>query len=292
MFVATIGFFDGVHSGHRHLIGQVLKEAQDSGLQSMLITMDCHPKTIVDSCFVPNLLTTTDERIALLKATGADCVEILSFDHRMARMDAPTFMREILCRQLGVSALVMGYDHRFGHGGGSYEDYVLWGKECGIKVIKATQYNDVYASSSEIRKLLTDGYVSEAAKLLGYRYRLSGIVEKGHQVGRTLGFPTANLHVTDGKLIPGNGVYAVDTSLGIGIMNIGHRPTLNNGTERSIEVHIINYNGDLYGQTLQVWFIERIREERKFPSTEYLKKQIGEDISRASGMLSAPHKDM
>ncbi|MBQ5654882.1 MAG: bifunctional riboflavin kinase/FAD synthetase [Bacteroidaceae bacterium] len=290
MFVATIGFFDGVHCGHRFLISQVLKQAREEGLQSMVITMDCHPKTIVKTDYVPCLLTTTEERVSLLKKCGIDHVELLSFDHKMARMDALTFMREILRDTLNVSTLVMGYDHRFGHGGGEHEDYIRWGEECGIRVIIAKKFEQHYASSSEIRRLLAEGKVKDAAKLLNHPYVLTGIVESGHQVGRTLGFPTANLNIAENKLIPATGVYAVMTELGAGIMNIGRRPTLNNGTNLSIEVHIMNYEGNLYGKELHLSFIERIREEKKFASLEELKTQIQEDINQASAMFDATNK--
>ena len=290
MFVATIGFFDGVHCGHRFLISQVLEQAREEGLQSMVITMDCHPKTIVKTDYVPCLLTTTEERISLLKKSGIDHVEVLSFDHEMARMDAPTFMREILRDRLNISTLVMGYDHRFGHGGGKHEEYIRWGEECGIRVIIAKRFEQHYASSSEIRRLLTEGNVRDAAKLLNHPYVLTGTVESGHQVGRTLGFPTANLNIAENKLIPATGVYAVMTELGAGIMNIGRRPTLNNGTNLSIEVHIMNYEGNLYGKELHLSFIERIREERKFASLEELKAQIQEDINQASAMFDATDK--
>ena len=290
MFVATIGFFDGVHCGHRFLISQVLEQARKEGLRSMAITMDCHPKTIVKTDYVPCLLTTTEERIDLLKRIGIDHVELLSFDHKMARMDALTFMREILRDTLNVSTLVMGYDHRFGHGGGEHEDYIRWGEECGIRVIIAKKFEQHYASSSEIRRLLTEGNVKDAAKLLNHPYVLTGIVESGHQVGRTLGFPTANLNIAENKLIPATGVYAVMTELGAGIMNIGRRPTLNNGTNLSIEVHIMNYEGNLYGKELHLSFIERIREEKKFASLDELRAQIQRDINQASAMFDATDK--
>jgi riboflavin kinase/FMN adenylyltransferase len=290
MFVATIGFFDGVHCGHRFLISQVLEQAREEGLRSVVITMDCHPKTIVKTDYVPCLLTTTEERVSLLKKCGIDHVELLSFDHKMARMDALTFMREILRDTLNVSTLVMGYDHRFGHGGGEHEDYIRWGEECGIRVIIAKKFEQHYASSSEIRRLLTEGNVKDAAKLLNHPYVLTGIVESGHQVGRTLGFPTANLNIAENKLIPATGVYAVMTELGAGIMNIGRRPTLNNGTNLSIEVHIMNYEGNLYGKELHLSFIERIREERKFASLDELRAQIQRDINQASAMFDATDK--
>lgn len=292
MFVATIGFFDGVHCGHRYLISRVIEEARKLGLSSMAITMDRHPKTIVDTDYVPSLLSTTEERISLLKSTGIDRVEVLGFDLPLSKMRARDFMEQVLRNKYGVSILVMGYDHRFGHDGGSHEDYVRWGQECGIKVIIAPKFDGIYASSSEVRRQLEVGDVISAAKLLGHPYVLTGIVRSGHQVGRTLGFPTANLDVEQEKLIPACGVYAVETDLGHGIMNIGRRPTVNNGNNISIEVHIMDYAGDLYGKRLQLHFIERIREEIKFSSLEELRCQIREDILKASAMFDALEQDV
>ena len=287
MFVATIGFFDGVHRGHRCLISQVLEEARRYKLSSMAITMDCHPRSVVSTDYVPSLLTTTEERVALLKEAGIREVEVLHFDRRMSEMDAPTFMRSVLKERLGVKVLVMGYDHKFGHGGGSQEDYIGWGQECGIEVIVARELDGMYASSSEIRRKLSEGDVKSAAMLLGHPYLLTGIVETGHQIGRTLGFPTANLRIVADKLIPANGVYAVETNFGKGIMNIGQRPTLDNGNNRSIEVHIINYDGDLYGKGIQLNFIARIREERKFANLDELRAQIHNDLEEAKQLFEA-----
>lgn len=291
MFVATIGFFDGVHCGHRYLISQVKAEARRTGLHSMVMTLDCHPKKVVDTDYIPQLLTTTEERIALLKDTGVDCVEVLHFDREMSMMSARDFMCRILHDRYHVSTLIMGYDHKFGHGGGSREDYIRWGRECGIKVVVAPQFTGTYASSSAIRKMLETGNVEGAARLLEHSYVLTGKVESGHKVGRTLGFPTANLHISEEKLIPANGVYAVETTFGRGIMNIGRRPTLDNGTDLSIEVHILDYTGDLYGQTIQLQFIGHIREEKKFGSLEELKEHIRQDIDAALKIFAATDKD-
>lgn len=291
MFVATIGFFDGVHCGHRYLISQVMAEARKTGLRSMVVTMDCHPKQVVDTDYVPQLLTTTEERLALLRGTGVDRVEVVHFDRQMSMMSARDFMRQVLRDRFHVSVLVMGYDHRFGHGGGETEDYVRWGMECGIRVVVAPQLTGTYASSSAIRKMLQTGQADEAARLLGHPYILTGTVESGHKIGRTLGFPTANLHISEEKLIPANGVYAVETSVGHGIMNIGRRPTVNNGSDLSIEVHILDYTGDLYGQTIQLQFISHIREEKRFGSLEELKANISEDIKKALCLFEIANKD-
>lgn len=291
MFVATIGFFDGVHCGHRYLISRVKAEAARVGLRSMVVTMDRHPKKVVDTDYVPQLLTTTEERIALLQGTGVDRVEVMHFDREMSMMSARDFMRLVLHDRYDVSTLIMGYDHRFGHGGGTREDYIRWGEECGIRVVMAPQLTGTYASSSVIRRMLQAGDVSDAARLLGHPYMLTGTVENGHKIGRTLGFPTANLHISQEKLIPANGVYAVETTIGRGIMNIGRRPTLDNGSDLSIEVHILDYAGDLYGQTIQLQFLGHIREEKKFASLEELKEHIRQDIDAALKIFAATDKN-
>ncbi len=285
MYVATIGFFDGVHCGHRFLISQVMAQAAVEGLGSMVVTMDCHPRTVVDTDYVPQLLTTNEERLALLRETGIEHVEVMRFDRAMSMMSARDFMHTILKERLHVCTLLMGYDHSFGHGGGTREQYEQWGAECGIKVIVAQELADTYSSSSAIRKMLQEGNVAEAARLLGHPYLLTGRVEGGHRVGRTLGFPTANLHIEQEKIIPTTGVYAVQTNLGRGIMNIGRRPTLDNGKDLSIEVHILDYEGDLYGQALQLQFIARLRQERKFQSVDMLREQICRDVEQARSVL-------
>ncbi len=244
----------------------------------MVVTMDCHPRTVVDTGYIPQLLTTTGERIALLRETGVTRVEVLHFDKQMSQMSALDFMQQVLRDQYHVSTLIMGYDHKFGHEGGETADYIRWGEECGIRVMVAPQLTGTYSSSSMIRKMLLAGDVDDAARLLGHPYILTGTVEGGHRVGRTLGFPTANLHISQEKLIPANGVYAVQTTLGRGIMNIGRRPTLDNGSDLSIEVHILDYCGNLYGQTVQLQFLGHIREEKRFASLDELKEQIKKDI--------------
>ena len=207
--IATIGFFDGVHLGHRFLIGQVLDIAQKNGGESLIVTMYPHPRAIVQPGFQPQLLTTLDEKLNLLKKTGISKVEVLQFDKEMSRLSARDFMEQILHEKLGIDCLVMGYDHRFGHGGGTIEQYRGWGKELGIEVLQMEAFSGEYVSSSAIRKLLFEGNVEKAAKLLGRPYELCGNVVDGYKVGRTIGFPTANLCPEKGKLIPVPGVYAV-----------------------------------------------------------------------------------
>ncbi len=282
MFVATIGFFDGVHLGHRCLINQVLEIAQARGLQTMVVTMDRHPKCIIAPQFVPNLLTTNDERRELLTATGIDKIEFLDFNSEMMLLTARDFMKKVLKEQLGVGVLVMGYDHKFGHGGGSFDQYLQWGNECGIEVIRARELADVHASSTECRKFLMSGDIVKAEALLGHPFCISGIVVAGHRIGRELGFPTANIEVCKEKLIPKDGVYEVRVNQSYtGILNIGTRPTLDNGKDRTIEVHLIGYTGNLYGERLTIQFVRRIRDERKFDSLNELKAQIRKDLEEA-----------
>lgn len=287
MFVATIGFFDGVHRGHLCLIEQVLTLARKHGKSSMIVTMDRHPREIVAPDAMPKLLTSQDERIRLLRATGVDKVHVLKFDETMSRLSAKEFM-QMLHDRLEVDILVMGYDHHFGHDGGSFEDYRQWGKDCGIEVVLAHQLEGEKASSTICRKLLAEGDVQGAQSILGHKYMITGEVVSGHRIGRQLGFPTANLKVDEHKLLPKDGVYACqvqDVSKAIreqkgfrGILNIGTRPTLDNGNDRTVEVHILGHCGDIYGQTLQLKLVRRIRGERRFGSLDELKAQIRQDI--------------
>ena len=180
MFVATIGFFVCVHLGHRCLINQVLEIAQARGLQTMVVTMDRHPKCVIAPQFVPSLLTTNDERRELLTATGIDKIEFLDFNSEIMLLTARDFMQKVLKEQLGVAVLVMGYDHKFGHGGGSFDQYLQWGNECGIEVIRSRELADVHASSTECRKFLMSGDIARAEALLGHPFCISGIVVAGH----------------------------------------------------------------------------------------------------------------
>lgn len=280
--VASIGFFDGVHRGHCFLIRQVKSLALERGMQPMLVTFDRHPREVLHADYVPQLLTTTQEKLQLLHEAGMEHVEVLHFDTEMSQLHARDFMEQVLRDKLGVKILVMGYDHRFGRGGGSPEDYQRWGQEVGIEVVRAEEMPELYVSSSECRRLLTEGDVEGTATLMGHRYLLTGIVGEGHHVGQQIGFPTANVRTERGKVVPRDGVYAVWVSLDDGtrlkgMLNIGHRPTLDNGTDRSIEVNILDFIGDLYGKHIQLEFVRRLRDERRFASLDQLRHQLSED---------------
>lgn len=284
--VATIGFFDGVHRGHRFLIDRVIEEAQRSGMSSAVITFDRHPREVLQTDYQPDLLSTLDEKLLLLSKTHVDNTVVLHFDASLAALTAHDFMRDVLQGQLKVRKLIIGYDNRFGHNRSEgFDDYVLYGKELGIEVIRADAFlpDDVRVSSSFIRTCLREGRVEDANRLLGYDYTIESRIVGGYQNGRKMGFPTANLDVTRcQQLLPASGVYAVlvrlKDSVGWkrGMMNIGHRPTFN-GTTTSMEVNLFNFSGDLYGQELLVSFISKIRDERKFDSIDALAEQLQHD---------------
>ena len=309
--VATIGTFDGVHRGHRCLLSQVRRMADERGLRAVAVTFATAPRAVLAGG-VRASLTTTAERVALLREVGMDHVALLTFTPAMALLTAREFMEQVLKEQLGVEVLVIGYDHRFGRGRTeAFDDYVRYGEELGIEVVRGEACLDggEAVSSTRIRRCIAGGHVAEANNLLGYHYALEGKVVDGYKMGRKIGFPTANIRVSDEhRLLPADGVYAVrvnvvnnddanendnyhrdgnncqlsivNCQLGMGMLNIGHRPTVNNGEERSIEVHILDFEGDLYGQVLRIEFVERLRDEKPFESLDDLIAQLNADRER------------
>lgn len=292
--VATIGFFDGVHCGHRHLIRQVTEEARRRSLTSLVVTFDRHPRQVLDSGYCPRMLTTFTERIQLLSQTGVDRCVVLPFSRSMAALTARDFMGEVLKKRLGVEVLVTGYDSRFGSGRTEgFDDYVAYGRELDMEVLRGEPLSvgGVSVSSSVIRSLLSEGEVGMAARCLGYPYMLAGTVVTGEQIGRRIGFPTANIRPEDeAQLVPAPGVYAVMVSLPSagrqlsGMMNIGRRPTFG-GERMTLEVHIFGFNGDIYGQRVAVSFVSRLRGERKFRSGDELAAQLAEDEAAAKAAV-------
>lgn len=285
--VATIGFFDGVHRGHRYLIDQMITVATEAGMESMVITFDRHPRQVLHSDYLPQMLSTFEEKKALLETTPADHIEILTFDEQLAALSARDFMEQVLRNRLNVCKMVIGYDNRFGHNRSEgFEDYVRYGKELGIEVIQAMPLSEPdkeAISSSYIRACLLVGNVWGANEALGYAYSLTGRVTDGFHEGRKIGFPTANLDTDEtGKLVPASGVYAVhvqlenEQHLRPAMMNIGTRPTYD-GHMQTLEVHIFDFDSDIYGQQLRVVFDRRIRNEMKFSSPQELAKQLEKD---------------
>ncbi|MCR5534538.1 MAG: bifunctional riboflavin kinase/FAD synthetase [Bacteroidaceae bacterium] len=292
--VATIGFFDGVHRGHQCLVSQVCRLAHEHSCPSLVITFDKHPRQVLHADYIPQLLSTLTEKKALLMASGIDRLEVLPFTVELSRLTALQFMQQVLRDQLQVKTLVMGYDHRFGCGGGEFADYMEWGRQTGIDVVLAHELDDVKVSSSRIRRFLAEGDVRQANMLLGYPYALQGMVMSGHQVGRHIGFPTANLKVQEDKLLPALGVYAVRVSVEDeasydGMLCIGHRPTLNNGDELSVEANLFDFSGDLYGKKVKLMLVDRLRDEQSFPSVQALQQQLEQDAAHARRVLNIEH---
>lgn len=282
--VATIGFFDGVHQGHRFLLEQVKEVAAMQGLCSTVITFPAHPRQVLQPAYCPLLLSSPQEKLRLLEQAGVDHCILLPFTKELSLMTAREFMH-MLRKDFNVTTLIIGYDHRFGHNRAeSFEDYQRYGEELDIHIMQADAYTqgEDHISSSAVRKALQAGDVECAATYLGYLYSLNGTVTDGYKVGRRIGFPTANLSVEHpGKLIPLDGVYAVNVHVKgkkhLGMLNIGHRPTLNNGSNQSIEVHIIDFSEDIYREPMRIEFMHFIRPEIKFNSVEELVAQIRKD---------------
>lgn len=294
-YAATVGFFDGVHTGHRFLIAELKKESAKRGLKSMVITFKVHPRKVLHAAYLPQLLTSAEEKLEQLKSTDVDEVVELDFTTEMAQLTAAEFIKQVLAEQLGVKLLLVGHDHRFGKNREEgFPEYVAYGKQNGMEVIQATRYSTEqfsHISSSEVRNALLNGEIERANTLLTYPYAFTGYVVSGFQVGKKIGFPTANLNpVEPDKLIPGIGVYAVlidwKGNSYKGMMNIGRRPTLDNGDAVSLEVHIINFDADIYHQQLKVTFIRKIRDEKKFDSVDALIEQLKSDKEAVLGANS------
>ena len=293
MYVATIGFFDGVHRGHRFLLEQVCDVAHSRSMSSMAITFDRHPRQVLSSDYQPLLLTSLEEKVSLLGSCGVDRIEVVHFTLAMSRMPALEFMRKVLKESLGVSVLLMGYDHQFGHGGGSFHEYREWGEEVGIEVLLATKLPGMSVSSSRIRKMIALGDIEGANHLLGHPFVVEGEVVSGHRVGREIGFPTANVSASPGTILPHKGVYAVeaelpDGSMAGGMLCIGNRPTLQNGSDISVEAHLFDFDGDLYGKRIRLMPVARLRDERRFSSLGELQRQLKEDECEARRILTMP----
>ncbi len=296
--VATVGFFDGVHRGHCFLISQVVEEAKASGMSSVVVTFDRHPRQVLKDDYQPEQLTTLDNKLVFLSKTGIDHVVVLHFDGEMARMSACDFMEKVLSRQLNVRKLLVGYDNRFGHGRqDGFNDYVRFGNQMGMEVIQGKDLlvEGRNVSSSAIRHFIRQGEMEIANHLLGYPYIIMGKVVGGMQEGRKMGFPTANIDLSETcQLIPAPGAYAVRVRLPQSVatrpamMNIGTRPTFG-GSSLSVEVHIFQFDEDLYGQQLYVSVEKRIREERKFDNVNQLREQLEMDRQMVMQTLDMNH---
>ena len=280
-----IGFFDGVHRGHRFLLEQLKSEAAKNNTSSAVITFRNHPAKFINPDNDIKLLTSFDEKMSLIAAEDIDYCFVLDFNEEIKNLEAEDFIKNVLKEKINAGTLLIGYDHRFGKNRNEgFYDYVRYGQECGLNVIKEPGYSPegTHISSSEVRRKLNKGDVKTASDLLSYNYGFNGKVVEGHKIGRTLGFPTANLILTDkDKIIPADGVYIVsvkwDNVSHYGILNIGNRPTIHSNGSKTIEVHILDFKGEIYDKNVNVEFLQFIREEKKFDSYEELQKQINED---------------
>ena len=295
--VATVGMFDGVHRGHQHVIRQVVEKAREAGVSSTVITLDKVPRQVLDPSFRPQLLTTLEEKESIIKQLGVDVLAILPFTRETASLSAQAFMQQVLHERLRTEVLITGYDNRFGHDRTEgFDDYVRYGRELGMEVLRgdAQLMDDGQrpVSSSVIRQLLAEeGRVDLMPHYLTRLYQLRGTVAPGEHIGHRLGYPTANLEVDEAdKLIPAAGIYAVWATIEgeqqprAAMMNIGNRPTFH-GHRQTLEVNILDFEGNLYGQVMTVSFVERLRAERRFDSPEALAVQLEADKEQVKQIL-------
>lgn len=293
--VVTVGTFDGVHRGHQAIIEYLQQRAREQAGPSTLVSFDPHPRSVVHEEDVP-LLTTVPERAQVLDALGLDRLVVVPFSEEFAQLSPREYVHDVLVERIGLQEVTVGYDHRFGKDrAGDVTLLRELGTEYGfsVDVIPAQEVDHDVVSSSSVRALLQDeGAVQKANERLGRPYQLQGTVARGDGRGRQIGFPTANLALDDArKLVPKRGVYATQVQLPGGrhcggMMNIGRRPTFD-GMDVTAEVHLLNFEGDLYGEHLSVQFLQRLRDEQRFESAEALAAQLSEDEQRCTAVVEA-----
>lgn len=292
--IATIGMFDGVHRGHCSLLQQVKRCATERDMCSAVVTFASHPRTTLHPQSSMQLLTDDNERMEHLAQSGIEYAFVLDFTKELSQLSAQQFIT-LLHKQYNIQGLYIGYDHRFGHNRSEgFNEYSAYGKQIGIDIIEALPYTcerGTIPSSSAIRKALTCGNITQATEMLGYNYTITGTVVEGHQLGRKLGFPTANIiPESTQKLIPSIGVYATKATLPDGstyncMMNIGTRPTVDGDTKITLEAHLLDFMGNLYGKTIRVSFLAYMREEMRYASLDELQKALMRDAEMARQIL-------
>ena len=280
--VATMGTFDGVHCGHKEVIKRLIAKAQSLEKPSMLITFEPHPRLVLQKNIKGlKLLTIREEKITQLNKLGVDYLLFLPFTYEFSQLSSDEFIQKYLIQHLNISAMVIGYDHHFGKRNGEEQKNVatlLNQRNIEVERIPEQDVENIAVSSTKIRKALSEGNVYLANHLLGYEYSLSGTVVHGNKLGRTLGFPTANLMLRNSrKLLPSDGVYAVKVKYKLqwlnGMLNVGYKPTFKS-RERTIEVHILDFDATIYGETLTLKLVDKIRQEKAFNNIDELKKQL------------------
>jgi riboflavin kinase/FMN adenylyltransferase len=282
--ILTLGTFDGVHFGHKKILERVTQNTENGKYESLVLTFFPHPRMVLQEGSEIKLLNTLDEKIHLLEEIGIQNLVIHPFDEKFSRLTAEEFVKNVLVDQFHIQKIIIGHDHRFGRNRtANIDDLIAFGKQYDFEVeeISAQEIKEVSVSSTKIRNALTEGNVALANEYLGYNYSLTGTITKGKQLGRTIGFPTANLKLDeDFKLVPQNGVYIVKSIINsktvFGMMNIGFNPTVG-GKHQTIEINYFDFDEDLYGQKITVSIAERIRAEQKFDSVELLKEQLEKD---------------
>lgn len=289
----TLGTFDGVHLGHKSLLQALLGKSSGGNLRSFVVTFDPHPRSILHPDFPLQLLTPTEEKLELFEGAGVDSVLVLPFTKEISKMSSGEFFEEIILRQIGLSSLTVGYDFRFGKG--RTGDAAMLSEyarrfDFQFEQLEAFQLNGKTVGSSLIRDFLSEGSMQDVNSHLGYRYSFGGEIVVGNKRGRTLGFPTANISVSGiNKMLPGNGVYAalaeLDGVIYKSVMNIGVRPTFQDKPVVVPEVHIVDFNKDIYGKKMKVYPLIKIRNEKKFSSIEELQQQILQDKEQAINLL-------
>lgn len=296
--IITIGAYDGVHRGHQAVIAQVRQLAESLGCQSVVVTFDRHPASVVRPESAPKLLTDMEQKLELLAATGVDATCVVRFDEQKAQMTADQFAREILIDGLGTKAIVVGEDFHFGYRRqGNVQMLRSLGSELGfrvepVKLIARPDGVEEPVSSTAIRRALAGGQVETAAQLLGRPFEIRGEVVHGDQRGRTIGFPTANITVPQAMCLPADGVYAgryIDeqSRTYMCAVNLGRRPTFVERSDHSLlEAHLLDFTGDLYGQRARVTFEKFLRSERKFDGLESLRTQLADDVAAVRNTLS------
>lgn len=297
----TVGTFDGVHAGHRVLINTVLQRAEKSGGRSVIVTFDPHPREIIEPGKAGiKLLSSLKERCELLADLGIDEMVVIPFDRDFSLLTSEEFIKHIIWERIGVSNFIIGYDHHFGRDReGTIDTVKRLGVELGFtsQVVSKQEVGDKTVSSTAVRKAIqVDGDMTQAAKFLERYYLLNGTVVHGDKRGKSLGFPTANIQPENpSKIIPKKGVYAtwvrIEESYYRGMMNIGERPTFDK-TKLSIEVHILDFNTDIYGKEIQVQFVERIRDELAFSGKNELIEQLHRDKDRTMDILEKKKPDI
>lgn len=289
---ATVGMFDGVHLGHQQLISQLKEQASRLGMKSAIITFNQHPQSVLKPGTTIAMITPLELRMQLLRSTGVDFVIAMDFTPELSQLDSTAFMT-LISKNYGVKAMTVGFNHRFGHNRNeSYPDYRVNGAKLGITVEQACEYSGPVApvSSSIIRNLISTGQVAMAAAKLARYHSITGVVVHGQHRGTALGFPTANIDAQPDALLPANGVYAVrvttpDSLTRGGMANIGLHPTFPGG-EPTLEVNIFDFNGDIYGKSVAIEFIDRLRNERTMTGPQELTQQLAADLKNAHKIIS------